>query len=104
LEHPVSAEIFEFPDRERHSRLAMAVENLDKLARDIERFLTTDRPADLHYVLEVIEALSDRLLEIGSLLLDSEKERGLRAVFDALSATIVQTRRALFEIDGRMPP
>lgn len=91
-----------FPDRVRQSRLSAALASVDDLVGEIEGLVTGAEPdADLHRLLNVMEELSERLMDLGYLLLGCEAMRRLEVVFDALSAMISQTRQALDGLDER---
>jgi hypothetical protein len=66
----VSAEIFQFPNQERQIRLSVGLASLDEVVAKIERLMTGAEPdADLHHLLDVIQRFSERLTELGHLLL-----------------------------------
>jgi hypothetical protein len=98
----VSAEIFQFPNQERQIRLSVGLASLDEVVAEIERLMTGAEPdADLHHLLDVIQRFSERVTELGHLLLGSEAKLRLGTAFDALSATIIKTKLALDELDRR---
>ncbi|HZQ12410.1 MAG TPA: hypothetical protein VFB31_06340 [Pseudolabrys sp.] len=98
----MSAEIINFPERGRDRRLTAG---LEQLAREIEGLLTRAEPgADIGKLLDTTERLSDRLADIGYLLLDEETKRGMQTAFDELSARIAQARRELEALEGRGAP
>jgi hypothetical protein len=89
----VSAEIINLPERRRDARLTAGVE---QFAREIERLLAQANPAaEFGELLDMVERLSDRLMDIGYLLLDEETKRDLQTSFDELSAKLAHARQAL---------
>ena len=98
----MSAQIINFLERGRDVRLIAGVE---QFAREIERLLTRANPeAEFGELLDVVERLSDRLMDIGYLLLDEETKRDLKTTFDELSAKLVHARQALNALDARGSP
>ena len=89
----MSAEIIDFLERRRDVRLTAGVE---QFAREIERLLRRANPAaEFGELLDVVERFSDRLMDIGYLLLDEETKRDLQTTFDELSAKLAHARQAL---------
>lgn len=100
----MSAEVIRFPRQSREDRLTEELARLDELAGEIERFLPDGQNRDLNHLLDVTKRLSDRLVNVGYLLLDPETKHRLETASDALTHMIAQTRQALDEIATSASP
>ncbi len=94
----MSAEIIRLPERPRQLRLTAGLERLDEISLEIERLVTREQPpANLHDLLTMTEKLSERLVELGHLLLDENDKRHLEGAFEALTGMIARTRQVLHD-------
>ena len=98
----MSAQIINFLERGRDVRLVAGVE---RFAREIDQLLRrADPAAEFGELLEMVERLSDRLMDIGYLLLDEETKRELQTTFEELSAKLAHARQAIDSLDNTGVP
>ncbi len=98
----MNADIINFPEQHRDRRLTVG---LERFAREIEGLMAqTNSTTEFGDLLDVTEGLSERLMELGCLLLDDYSKLGLQTAFDRLSARIAQARQALDAVDDPGAP
>ena len=99
----MDAEIIEFPERGRESRLVSSTARLEAIVREVERIVSDEPESGADRLLAMMELMGDQLVDLASLLLDDEaKLQALRA-FQGLSDKIAQTRAAFEQLGAEKP-
>ncbi|MCK1385671.1 hypothetical protein [Bradyrhizobium sp. 21] len=100
----MTAEIIEFPDRERQDPLVSSVARLEQIVREVEG-LAVEQPAEgLAHLLTVMERLGDRLLDVAHHVLDEDGKLRAESAFTSLSDKIAETRDAFVAFGGPKHP
>lgn len=97
----MDAEIIEFPEHGRESRLFAATARLEAIVREVESIAADEPAADADRLLAMMERMGDRLVALACLLLDQESKLQAQRALKSLSGKIVETREAFEQLGDR---
>lgn len=96
----MNAEIIEFPERGRESRLVSSTARLEAIVREVERVVADEPAAGVDRLLTIMEHMGDQLVDLASLLLDEEPRLQAQGAFQRLSDKIAETRATFEQLEG----
>ena len=97
----MDAEIIEFPERGRESRLVAATARLEAIVREVESIASDEPAADADRLLAMMERMGDRLVDLACLLLDQDSKLQAQRALNSLSDKIAETREAFEQLGDR---